>query len=81
MLVRNALGPLAGRIEAAMHRCLLTEVGRRTLYVEHALDGLLRGDVKSRFDAYRLYGERGSTLANDVRRKKTSRPLAPNGDI
>ena len=29
-LVQNCIGPLAGRIEAAMQRCLLTDAGRRT---------------------------------------------------
>jgi HK97 family phage portal protein len=79
LLVQNALGPLAGRIEAAMQRCLLTDVGRKSLYVEHDLNGLLRGDVKSRFDAYRLAREIGVYSANDIRRKENEPPIA-NGD-
>lgn len=79
-LVQNAIGPLAGRIEAAMHRCLLTENGRRMLYVEHDLDGLLRGDIKSRFEAYRLGRETGVYSPNDIRRKENEPPI-PNGDI
>ena len=78
-LVQNALGPLAGRIEAAMARCLLTDVGRRTLYIEHDLNGLLRGDVKARFDAYRLAREIGVYSANDIRRKENEPPI-PDGD-
>jgi HK97 family phage portal protein len=78
-LVQNALGPLAGRIEAAMARCLLTDVGRRNLYIEHDLNGLLRGDVKARFDAYRLAREIGVYSANDIRRKENEPPIA-NGD-
>ena len=79
-LVQNCIGPLAGRVEAAMHRCLLTEAGRRTLYVEHELDGLLRGDVKSRFDAYRLGRECGVYSPNDIRKKENEPPLGPEGD-
>jgi HK97 family phage portal protein len=75
-LVQNCIGPLAGRIEAAMHRCLLTDVGRRTLYVEHELDGLLRGDVKSRFDAYRVAREIGVYSPNDIRRLENAPPIA-----
>jgi HK97 family phage portal protein len=75
-LVQNSIGPLAGRIEAAMHRCLLTDVGRRSLYVEHDLDGLLRGDVKSRFEAYRLAREIGVYSPNDIRRKENEPPIA-----
>jgi HK97 family phage portal protein len=78
-LVQNALGPLAGRIEAAMQRCLLTDVGRRTLYIEHDLNGLLRGDVKARFDSYRLAREIGVYSANDIRREENEPPIA-NGD-
>jgi HK97 family phage portal protein len=79
LLVQNSLGPLAGRIEAAMQRCLLTDVGRPSLYIEHDLNGLLRGDVKSRFDAYRLAREIGVYSANDVRRKENEPPI-PKGD-
>jgi HK97 family phage portal protein len=75
-LVQNCIGPLAGRIEAAMHRCLLTDVGRRNLYIEHDLDGLLRGDVKSRFEAYRLAREIGVYSPNDIRRKENEPPIA-----
>jgi phage portal protein BeeE len=78
-LVQNSLGPLAARVETAMARCLLTDVGRRTLYVEHELDGLLRGDVKSRFEAYRIGREVGALSANDIRRKENEPPI-PDGD-
>jgi HK97 family phage portal protein len=81
LLVQNSLGPLAGRIEAAMQRCLLTDVGRKSLYVEHDLNGLLRGDVKSRFDAYRLAREIGVYSANDIRRKENEPPIGPAGDL
>jgi HK97 family phage portal protein len=74
-LVSNCIGPLAGRIEAAMGRCLLTEAGRRTYYVEHDLDGLLRGDVKARFEAYRMGRECGVYSANDCRRLENEPPI------
>jgi HK97 family phage portal protein len=79
-LVRNALGPLAARIEAAMQRCLLTEAGRRSLYIEHDLSTLLRGDVKSRYDAYRIGREIGALSANDVRRRENEPPVAGGDD-
>ncbi len=78
-LVQNALAPLASRIETAMARCLLTDVGRRTLYVQHDLDGLLRGDVKSRFDAYRLGREIGVFSPNDVRKLENQPPIENGG--
>lgn len=79
-LVQNALGPLAARIEAAMMRCLLTDAGRRTFYIEHDLSALLRGDVQARFEAYRIGREIGALSPNDVRRRENEPPIA-NGDV
>jgi HK97 family phage portal protein len=74
-LIQNCLGPLAARVETAMMRCLLTDVGRRSLYIEHDLNSLLRGDVKSRFEAYRVAREIGAFSANDVRRRENEPPI------
>lgn len=79
-LVRNALAPLAARVEQAIARACLTPAARRTLYVEHDLSALLRGDVQSRFEAYRIGREIGALSANDVRRKENEPPV-PGGDI
>lgn len=78
-LVQNCLGPLVARIEAAMARCLLTADERRTLYVEHDLSGLLRGDVAARFEAYRIGREIGVYSPNDIRRRENEPPI-PDGD-
>lgn len=78
-LVQNAIGPLAGRVEAAMMRCLLTDVGRRTLYIEHDLSGLLRGDVSARYTAYATGRQWGWLSPNDVRRLENLSPIE-NGD-
>jgi HK97 family phage portal protein len=75
-LIQNCLGPLAARIEAAMSRCLLTAENRRSLYIEFDLSSLLRGDVKSRFEAYRVAREIGVYSANDVRRRENEPPIA-----
>ena len=79
-LVANCLGPLASRIEAAMLRCLLTEEGRRTLYIEHDLAALLKGDVQARFEAYRIGREIGVFSPNDIRRRENETPI-PGGDV
>ncbi|WP_237152387.1 phage portal protein [Oryzibacter oryziterrae] len=79
-LVRNALGPLAARIEQAMMRCLLSEQARRSLYIEHDLSALLRGDVQARFEAYRIGREIGALSPNDVRRRENEPPV-PGGDV
>ncbi|MCW2273314.1 phage portal protein [Rhodoblastus acidophilus] len=75
-LVQNALGPLAARIEGALARCLLSDAGRRSYYIEHDLNGLLRGDIEARFKAYRIAREIGAFSPNDVRRRENEPPLA-----
>lgn len=75
-LVQNALGPLAARIEAAMMRCLLSAEERKTLYIEHDLSSLLRGDVASRFEAYRIGREIGALSPNDIRKRENEPPIA-----
>jgi phage portal protein BeeE len=77
--VRDTLGPLAARIEAGMERCLLTANGRRSQYVEFELSGLLRGDVRSRFESYRIGREIGALSPNDIRRRENESPIE-NGD-
>lgn len=79
-LVQNALGPLAKRVEAAMMRCLLTSASRRSYYIEHDLDALLRGDIEARFKAYRIAREIGVMSPNDIRRKENDPPIK-NGDV
>jgi len=74
-LIQNSLGPLAARLEAAFNRCLLTDTGRRSYFVEHDLNGLLRGDIEARFKAYRIGREIGALSPNDVRRKENEPPI------
>jgi HK97 family phage portal protein len=78
-MVQNAIAPLAARVEAALARCLLTPVGRSKYYFEHDLNALTRGDMKSRFDSYRIAREIGAFSANDVRQRENEPPIA-NGD-
>lgn len=79
-LVANCLGPLASRVEAAMLRCLLTDESRRTLYIEHDLAALLKGDVQARFEAYRIGREIGVFSPNDIRRRENETPIT-GGDV
>lgn len=79
-LVANCLGPLASRVESAMLRCLLTDDSRRSLYIEHDLAALLKGDVQARFEAYRIGREIGALSPNDIRRRENETPI-PGGDV
>lgn len=59
-LVVKCLAPMARRIEQAMSAALLTPESRRTLFVEHELAGLLRGDMAARYGAYAIGRQWGS---------------------
>ena len=66
-LVMRCLAPMARRIEQAMNIALLPELSRRSLFVEHDLAGLLRGDLKARYEAYRVGRDAGFLSANEIR--------------
>lgn len=79
-LVVNCLAPLAARVERAMERDLLSAPERLAgFYIRHDLEGLLRGDQVSRYQAYRIGREIGVLSANDIRRRENEPPI-PNGD-
>jgi HK97 family phage portal protein len=65
--VSRALAPMAKRIESAMCQQLLPELSRQSLYAEHDLQGLLRGDLATRYDAYGKAHNNGWMNANEIR--------------
>ncbi len=66
-LVVRCLAPMARRIEQAMNASLLTSEGRKRYFIEHDLGGLLRGDQKARYEAYRIGREWGWLSPNEIR--------------
>ncbi len=50
-------------------------------FVETLLDTLLRGDVKTRFESYKLGREMGVFCVNDIRRLENMNPIGPEGDV
>ncbi len=73
--VARCLAPWAKRIEAAMNAALLTEEQRRTMFIEHDLSGLLRGDLEARFEVYRIGREGGWLSVNDIRTMENMSPI------
>jgi HK97 family phage portal protein len=51
--VQDCIRPRAVNWEQQIRRQLLGSEGKKRYYVEHVLDGLLRGDVQSRAQDYR----------------------------
>ena len=63
--------PLATKIEAVLNASLLTELEQKQgYYFKFNTDALLRGDIKSRYDAYAVGRQWGWLSANDVRNKE-----------
>lgn len=74
-----ALMPWVKRHEQAMMRDFLLGSERKDYFIEFNLSGLLRGDQKSRYDAYAVGRQWGWLSINDIRRLENMPPVA-NGD-
>jgi HK97 family phage portal protein len=73
--------PIFKRFEDNINMQLLTQDQRKEgLYIEFKIDGLLRGDAKSRAEAYAIGREWGWLSVNDIRKLENLPPIA-NGDI
>lgn len=76
--VMHSLRPWLVRWEQEINRKLFGTSGTAGLYAEHAVDGLLRGDQASRFNAYAVGRQWGWLSADDVRELENLAPL-PDG--
>lgn len=73
--------PIFKRFEDNINMQLLTRAQRMSgLYIEFKIDGLLRGDAKSRAEAYAVGRQWGWLSVNDIRKLENMPPIA-NGDI
>jgi HK97 family phage portal protein len=73
--------PWAKRFESNQNQQLLTPAQRQAGYfLEHNMNGLLRGDAASRATAYATGRQWGWLSVNDIRRLENMNPI-PNGDI
>ncbi len=70
--------PWLQRWEQAIDRDLI--IAGNKYFAEFLVDTLLRGDTKSRYEAYQIARNIGTMSANDVRRLENQNPI-PNGDI
>ncbi len=73
--VQYTLLPLAKSFEATLNATLLTEGEREKFFFEHSLDGLLRGDAKSRNEAYAIGVQNGWLSRNEVRGLENLNPV------
>lgn len=67
--------PWMKRAEKEMERKLLNDTEKDTLSIRFNVDGLLRGDMKSRYEAYAVGRNNGFLSVNDVREKEDWPPI------
>jgi HK97 family phage portal protein len=65
--VTYSLMPWLVRFEQRMALSLLLPGERKKYYVKHLVEGLLRGDIKTRYEAYSIGRNGGWLCANDIR--------------
>ena len=63
----HTIRPWLVRIEQAMNRALFSENEKGRFYVQFNIDGLMRGDYKSRMEGYAIARQNGWMSANDIR--------------
>ncbi|MDI3341602.1 MAG: phage portal protein [Sphaerobacter sp.] len=79
--VQYTMLPWLRRWEQAINAKLFTEQERRDGYfVEFQVEGLLRGDTKSRYEAYAVGRQNGWLSANDIRELENLNPIE-GGDV
>ena len=66
--VKYTLDPWVCRWESAIFRSLFTKEEKQRYFAKFNVDGLLRGDYKSRMEGYAIGRQNGWMSANDIRR-------------
>ena len=78
----HTIRPWLVRIEQAMNRALFSDSekagnpGGGRFYVQFNLDGLMRGDYKSRMEGYAIARQNGWMSANDIRALENLNPIS-----
>ncbi|MDD3882589.1 MAG: phage portal protein [Eubacteriales bacterium] len=71
----HTIRPWLVRIEQAMNRALFLDTEKGRFFVQFNLDGLMRGDYKSRMEGYAIARQNGWMSANDIRELENMNPL------
>ncbi len=78
--VMHTIRPWLVRWEQAIRRDLLSREDRKRYFAEFLVDGLLRGDIQSRYEAYATARQNGWMSANDIRALENMNPI-DGGDV
>ena len=78
--VTGPLSAMAKAIESAITIACLTPPERELYKVEHNLEGLMRGDLLSRYRAYAIGRQWGWLSVNTILRRENENEIGPKGD-
>jgi len=79
--VTYTLMPYIRRMESEMNRKLFKKNEKGKLFVEWNVNGLLRGNIKDRTDAYKTGINNGYMTINEVRRKENMNSVADGDEL
>ena len=65
--VVHTLTPYLVRWEQALNKALLTQAEQKEYFFKFNTGGLLRGDIKSRYESYAIGRQQGFLSSNDIR--------------
>ena len=72
----HTIRPWLVRIEQAVNRALIPQNEKGRFYVQFNIDGLMRGDYKSRMEGYAIARQNGWMSANDIRALENLNPIS-----
>lgn len=78
--VQYSLDPWLVNVEQALQRDLLTPTEKRTIFIEHMRDALLRGRIIDRYQAYQTAINAGIMSPNEARERENLNPYN-GGDV
>ena len=78
--VTGPISTIAKSVETAIEVTCLTQQERELYKVEHNLEGLMRGDLLSRYRAHSIGRQWGWLSVNDVLRIENKNEIGPEGD-
>ena len=72
----HTIRPWLVRIEQAINKTLIPENEKDRYYAQFNIDGLMRGDYKSRMEGYAIARQNGWMSANDIRALENLNPIS-----
>ena len=77
----DTLRPWLVRWEQALNRKIIRPKDRGNYFCEHNVEGVLRGDIASRYQAYSVARNWGWLSVNEIREKENMNGVGPEGDL